>query len=239
MHPDLFDYDHAWILEGTLHTQHAEAIQAAIHRLFSLPTDPQADRYALYDRSTPNTLTLTLRHDDYDVDSRLIIRAILDADAEAVGRLTLQWPYTVLQEEDFPVDLVFEGQRQARLLPYTLRPAYSPSWIWHSDGSESAPKSTPAISLILRESIESRIRQAYAQRLGYAPASLVNHDFLQACIDAVQETLASHASDSTDSTHWAASAIDALTGLVNDLQTIIAAPGSPPIPREGIDTAPV
>jgi len=137
------------------------------------------------------------------------------------------------------VDLVFEGQRQARLLPYTFRPAYSPSWIWHADGSESASKPTPAISLILRESIEARIRQAYAQRLGYAPASLINHDFLQACVEAVQETLASHASDPTDSTHWAASAIDALTGLANDLQTIIAASESPPDPRKGIDTAPV
>jgi len=236
MSPDLFDYDHAWILEGTLHTQHAEAIQAAIHRLFGLPTDPYADRYALYDPITPNTLMLTLHHDADTVDSRVIVRAILDADAEVVGRLTLRWPYTELQEANFPVDLVFEGQRQARLLPYTLRPAHSASWIWHSNGSESASRSTPSLSVVLRELTESRMRQAYAQRLGGAPASLVNHDFLQACFDAVQETLATHASDSTD---WTASAMDTLTGLVNDLQAMIAALKTNPLPREGTATAPV
>jgi len=137
MYADPFDYDTAWTLEGTLQTQHADAIQTALHRLYALPDDPNAERYALYDRSTPNTLTLTLRHDDYDVDSRLIIRAILDADADAFGRLTLRWPYSELQEENFPEDLVFEGQHQARLLPYALQPTHSPSWIWHSDGSES------------------------------------------------------------------------------------------------------
>lgn len=132
-----FAYEHAWTLSGTLRTATPDTIRTALQTLYPLATD-DSERYADYTVSSPEAMiTLAIRHDDAQISAHALVLRLLEVAPDIVGTLTMTWPYTEVQEAQFPIDLVFHGQRRASLVPYTLVPASKPLWVWNADGTNA------------------------------------------------------------------------------------------------------
>ncbi len=100
-----FDYDRAWTLEGTLETQHADAIATFLRARFGVdPADGEREwRVTASDRS----VTIWLRQDD---PPGPLADDLLQVAPDAQGTLILTYPYEEWQAARFPEHWVFDGR---------------------------------------------------------------------------------------------------------------------------------
>jgi len=117
-----FNYDHAFTLYGTLTTIHGGALQARITEAF--PVHAHDDERACTVTLHAKGVDLYLRH-DADVREETLIELVHTAAPDALGTLTLEWPYSELNEFAFPVDLRFQPG-QVAVFAYEVRPCATP-----------------------------------------------------------------------------------------------------------------
>jgi hypothetical protein len=134
MFDDDFDFDHAWTLCGTLHTQHADALQTLIlqHLAMESMTD---ERYAhIAADPAHQSLSVDIRHDNPHISIKALALACIAAAPDLTGTLTYTRPYTELQEQDWPVNWTFRGPHGVFYVPQVFQPA-DPQWGWTPDGT--------------------------------------------------------------------------------------------------------
>lgn len=118
-----FDYEHAFVLSGTLTTQHATALQAQLAQAFpEAPDDEERECIVTFLHDT--VVQIHVRYDAL-IREDAVIHHVLAAAPDAQGTLTLQWPYTEIQEHILPVDLRFSPNHVA-IFDYVLQPATTP-----------------------------------------------------------------------------------------------------------------
>lgn len=118
-----FDYDQAFTLDGTLITTRGAALHTYLAAQF--PVAPgDCERECTLTVLDATTVSVHIRYDGAIREDDLI-QQVLTAAPDAQGTLTLQWPYTELQEHTMPVDLRFLPDR-VEVFDYLLQPNATP-----------------------------------------------------------------------------------------------------------------
>lgn len=120
-HPiDKFDYDRAFVLNGTLVATHGTVLHTRMAGRFP-GARGDAERECTVTALSDTTVQICVR-DAALVREPDLLRLVLAAAPDTHGTLALQWPYTEIQEHTLPVDLRFLPDR-VELVDYLLQPA--------------------------------------------------------------------------------------------------------------------
>jgi len=100
------DYEHIWVLEGTLHTRHGAAVQTALRDNFPLLDDPEEEGTIAAD----DTRAVVYWRTTAPMTWNRLARTLHTAAPDATGKLTVTFPYA---DDSSPAFLVFHADRVA------------------------------------------------------------------------------------------------------------------------------